>query len=487
MLHPDYSQLDTIITKVNGLNKKSGPFDSLILVGNTDNSLNSTDSSFDISTYFTNGTELSNKLESNSKKNLTYLGKHGIFTTTDDIKVGFVNGDEEYLSLESENILKLFNNSQLDILITFQWPKVIADENKLFLSNSNIDKFVEASKPKYHFACGSSAGKFFERNPFQWDDDRVTRFISIGKYGGTEKWIYAFNLNKDLIESIPKNLTENPYNIAIELKKNELKRKLDYDESKTQIKKSKRKIVAPENCFFCLSNPKLQSHMIISIGEHAYLTVAKGPLTKPTDLMKFSGHCLIIPIEHIANLEPNEENKSVIKTSLYNEILRYQSSLIKFFATFNLSTIFFQINKSDSVHFHIQVFPIAQDFLIDFEIFLNKNSELNNKRYKKCTEFKFEKFLDSNDENYLKAINSKKDYVQFQVFDQSIEKHTIYFSYVDPEKPLDLQFGRRVLAYLLQTPKRVKWDHCLQSEDKERIETETFKKNYASFDVSQNL
>src|SRR4051812_48876132 len=35
----------------------------------------------------------------------------------------------------------------------------------------------------------------------------------------------------------------------------------------------------PESCFFCLSNPSIQKHLITSIGSDAYLTTAKGPLT----------------------------------------------------------------------------------------------------------------------------------------------------------------------------------------------------------------
>jgi hypothetical protein len=136
---------------------------------------------------------------------------------------------------------------------------------------------------------------------------------------------------------------------------------------------------------------------------------------------------------------------------------------------------------------HIQAFPIPTDFLIDFETYLKKNAQINNTKYKRSTRFKFEKFNDSSDENYLEMINSKKDYIQFQVFDLSIKKQTIYISYIEEDKVLDLQFGRRVLAYLLQTPKRVKWDQCQQSIERETTETETFKDNYKSFDFTASL
>jgi hypothetical protein len=490
VLHPDCSQLDTIITKVNTLNKKSGPFDALFLVGDIKNNVSCNEKlSFDLPAYYTGGKEDVTDDDHRLDKtigNLTYLGNHGLFTSTDGMKVGYVNGNEEYLSSHASEIEESLKSSNIDILLTFQWAKAIAEQKKLFVYNSNIDRFVEASQPKYHFACGSSTGKFYEMVPFQWESGNVTRFISLAKFGGTEKWIYAFNLNPSSLET-PKNLSDNPFTLAKEQKSNEVAKRGSEFEEERLTKKPKSKIVAPEDCFFCLSNPKLQSHMIVSIGEHAYLTIAKGPLTRPTDLMKFSGHCLIIPIEHTPSLEPSSESESVIKTPLYNEILRYQASLIKLFASFNLGTIFFHINKSQSIHLHIQAFPIPTDFLIDFETYLKKNAQINNTKYKRSTRFKFEKFNDSSDENYLEMINSKKDYIQFQVFDLSIKKQTIYISYIEEDKVLDLQFGRRVLAYLLQTPKRVKWDQCQQSIERETTETETFKDNYKSFDFTASL
>ncbi len=43
-------------------------------------------------------------------------------------------------------------------------------------------------------------------------------------------------------------------------------------------------------CWFCLGSPKVEKHLVVSIGKKMYLAVAKGPVC--------DGHVLIIPINH---------------------------------------------------------------------------------------------------------------------------------------------------------------------------------------------
>jgi hypothetical protein len=424
------------------------------------------------------------------KANLTYLGKYGTFTTSDGITIAFITGDESILDYELSEILEKLKIKQIDILITYQWPSIIAHEKELFFGNTNIDKIVRQTQPKYHFAVGTTSGKFFERAPFQWDDSMITtRFISLGQYESGEKWIYAFNINTTQDMSAPSNITPNPFNITTipgTPEAEQSRKRSQIYESSSVSKRPQRKVVRPEDCFFCLSNPKLEAHMIISIGEYAYLTIAKGPLTKPTKQMNFSGHCLIIPVAHIPCLEPTGST-SIVKTALYNEILRYQVSLVKFFDSLGMATVFFQINKSDSVHFHIQCFPILEDFLLDFSKALEKKAKFNNDKHSHNTKLAFDMFEDTEDERYLELVNSKRDYISFIIFKRSISKQQIFVSEIDSSKGLDLQFGRRVLADILRTPNRAKWDKCQQSKKVEEKETEAFKELFKSYDFALNL
>lgn len=518
VVYPGSDNLETVITKTNGLNQKSGPFDITLFLGDVLPELSESgipNVKIEHPIYFTSGSSSITGLtpvDGNKSRELTsnfsYLGDFGIYVFSNGIRLAYITGDESVLDSNFEKIkASLQSTKEIDILITFQWPKLLAQEAKLFLGNSKIDEIVKLIRPKYHFATGSSSGKFSERAPFQWDDGTITRFISLSKFGSKEKWIYAFNYSNDdqtqLKSELPKNLAKNPFdnleasNIQPEVgntvgsKKRKAEEDLPQAEDQVQSLKekkqfvSKRPVVLPENCFFCLSNPKLQTHMIISIGEHAYLTIAKGPLTKPTERMKFSGHCLIIPIAHVPKLEIQKDEKNQL---LLNEVMRYEVSLVKFFASFNLGTVLFQINKSNSVHFHIQVFPIPVDFLTDFDKNLQKNAKLNNTKYERNVKLNFTKFAEETDPKYLEMINSDKDYISFTVFNKSIEDKLIYISEIETlDKQLDLQFGRRVLAYLLQVPKRIKWDKCQQSTQKETEETGSFKEAYKEYDFTMDI
>ena len=52
-----------------------------------------------------------------------------------------------------------------------------------------MSEIVRKTKPRYHFAAGGGhPPKFWEREPFVWDDDngRVSRFVSLGAFGGEQ-------------------------------------------------------------------------------------------------------------------------------------------------------------------------------------------------------------------------------------------------------------------------------------------------------------
>lgn len=87
------------------------------------------------------------------------------------------------------------STSQLvDVFITNDWPASITShcsspgpppeyEN---LGSPPLDDIIRKVKPKYHFTARAGLSpKFWEREPFAWDDEsgRVTRFVSLGAFG----------------------------------------------------------------------------------------------------------------------------------------------------------------------------------------------------------------------------------------------------------------------------------------------------------------
>jgi len=82
----------------------------------------------------------------------------------------------------------------IDILISNDWPFAITKFSLSPLPSPEpassgaypLDEVIQRTKPRYHFsAAGSQPPKFWEREPFVWDEEgnRVTRFVSLGAFG----------------------------------------------------------------------------------------------------------------------------------------------------------------------------------------------------------------------------------------------------------------------------------------------------------------
>lgn len=82
----------------------------------------------------------------------------------------------------------------IDILVSNVWPSLLTSFSSTLPHLSAIppgappfDDVVRRAKPRYLFAVGGgSPPQFWEREPFVWDEEegRVSRFISLGAFGG---------------------------------------------------------------------------------------------------------------------------------------------------------------------------------------------------------------------------------------------------------------------------------------------------------------
>ncbi|KAI6045596.1 nuclear protein [Pisolithus marmoratus] len=123
------------------------------------------------------------------------------------------------------------HSSQLvDILLTSDWPASITSNSSTFTPSPTfsvtgsppLDDVLRKIKPRYHFVGGRGPDPpvFWEREPFLWEDegDRITRFISLGAFGGEkvtgkkERWFYAFSIAPSGPQTKrPFNITTNPF------------------------------------------------------------------------------------------------------------------------------------------------------------------------------------------------------------------------------------------------------------------------------------
>jgi hypothetical protein len=106
-------------------------------------------------------------------------------------------------------------------------------------------------------------------------------------------------------------------------------------------------------CWFCLSNPEVEKHLIVSIGEECYLTLAKGGLTPH--------HSLIVPIAHAGAT-------TMLEDATMEEIGRYKDAIRRCFEAQQMGVVFVEHylpTKQNTVHCVIQVAPMTADVCVN--------------------------------------------------------------------------------------------------------------------------
>jgi len=150
-------------------------------------------------------------------------------------------------------------------MISNVWPEPITQFSDVALPLPDLASIciqpagdiVRSTKPRYFLAAGGGKPPaFWEREPFVWDDEqgRVSRFISLGAFGGEQpstgkkqrviffylddhllpcstifQWFYAFSISPDSSVPTPRpnNATKNPFTEVVQRMQ---KRPLDMNE-----------------------------------------------------------------------------------------------------------------------------------------------------------------------------------------------------------------------------------------------------------------
>jgi len=230
-----------------------------------------------------------------------------------------------------------------------------------------------------------------------------------------------------------------------------------------------RRELEPDECWFCLANPKLTKHLIASIGSDTYITLPKGPIlsTKGANasLVPGGGHVLIIPIFHYPTLLSVPTDQAV---SMIAEIERYKSGLRDYFAAHDASMITFEVGRytGKGGHAHIQVCPVPNALASRVESAFRTEGEAQGIIF---------------EEDSVAALSGRTDnYFRVGLADGSTMIHVIR-----PGKPFNLQFGRITLANLLGVPERQDWKACPQTAAEEKADCAKFKSGFSKYDPSK--
>jgi len=232
-----------------------------------------------------------------------------------------------------------------------------------------------------------------------------------------------------------------------------------------------RKEISPNECWFCLSNPRVTKHLIIAIGSECYLTAPKGQLP-PTDSSSVSGvpgggHVLIIPISHYPTLQAVPAELSI---PIISEIERYKSALRSMYAKYDHSAVAFEVARltGKGGHAHVQVIPVPSALGDRVELQFRQDGEAAGLDWEADPDAALERAAQVND-NYFKV-------------DLPDGKKLVHV--MKPGRPFNLQFGRVVLANLLGLKDRIDWKACTPMEADEKKDATTLKAVFGPFEPS---
>ncbi|KAI0094333.1 CwfJ C-terminus 1-domain-containing protein-like protein [Irpex rosettiformis] len=502
------------------------------------------------------------------------------------------------------------SNSQLiDILLTNAFPAHITAFSSaplptpIFppptLVSDPVADVVRRIKPRYHFVAGGgsqTSPQFWEREPFVWDgeDGRVTRFLSLGAFGGPvpatgkkPRWFYAFSISPQSSTpapvSRPPNATKNPFT---DVKMTQgTKRQLAVDDAgenfrwgavKQGSKRSRTeatepgkpppgykckicespdhfindcpdrakpkegyvckicnesghfvrdcpvknavgdtggkkpregyvcracgsenhyiqdcptaqarpkghrappKEIAPDSCWFCLSNPNLAKHLIVSIGSECYVTLPKGqiiPTHSASDHPKANipkvpggGHVLIVPITHYPTYATIPED---LARPIVEETNKYKSALRAFYAKHHCHPVSFEVGRltAKGGHAHIQAVPVPTSISAStiLDTFTKEGQRLG---------IDFE--VQEPDEGDGRVPAGDRGYFKVDLPDGKRMVH-----WLRDGVPFGVQFGRQVLVSLLGMPERFDWKECDQDEEDDKKDVKAFKEAFSVFD-----
>lgn len=479
-----------------------------------------------IPTYFTLGdrplpARVVDRIESDDEvcPNLYFLGKRGTLKTAEGIRLvtlgGKLDGDSsktnKYTPTYTEpDARALYGAHSADILITNQWPRGIRTGSKVSLPEDStppeevqcLADLTATLKPRYHVSSGDF---FWEREPFfhlptedEPDAKPVTRFINVASYSKSapQKWMYAFTLDPKapIPFTVPVGATASPFTVPPAKRKTLPSQRDTYrfshDHPHPPLPRKKQRGApgpppGPDSCFFCLSNPNIATHLITSIGNECYLTTARGPLPTSTSFpsLGFPSHILIIPFTHTPAL--NTISDPSTRQPIYAEMQRYRAALHAMLASKAdnaLGAVTWEVSRANGVHIHWQFLPASAEMIEAGLVEAAFKVEAENSQYPK-----FEAPAAPSDPS-----DEPGDYFRVRIWrpapvaeaQAEAGKETTLVLPLTPDFRFDLQFGRRVMAKLMQLDNRVNWKDAVQGEPEEETEAGAFKEAFKQFDFS---
>ncbi|KAM0892668.1 hypothetical protein ACQ4PT_025596 [Festuca glaucescens] len=216
------------------------------------------------------------------------------------------------------------------------------------------------------------------------------------------------------------------------------------------------------SCWFCLSSPDVESHLVISIGDGYYCALAKGPLVPE--------HVLVIPVEHFPTTITMPAEPEA-------ELRRYKNALGKYFEKQGKAAVYFEWVSQQSRHANLQAVPVPLSKAASVE----KIFHLAAKRLG----FELSVVNPDGDANQGRELLRSQYDSKSGLFYVELPDGTLLLHMLGSREKFPAQFGREVLAGLLSMADRADWRNCKLSKEEEIKMVDDFKQGFREFDPAE--
>lgn len=214
-------------------------------------------------------------------------------------------------------------------------------------------------------------------------------------------------------------------------------------------------------CWFCLATPSVERHLIVSIGEEAYLAIPKGAINED--------HILIVPIAHKAS-------SVQLSRSTWDEIERFKKQLRAYFDAQDKEMIVMDRNVATigAAHAHLQVVGIPRSKATEARTIFESEGE----KYRVH-------FQELRAEDDLAQVTDERPffYVELPNASGNIKSAPVRLLHLVDEKHY-MQFGRHAAAHVLDLPRRANWKFCVVPKAEEADAAKAFKARWAKYDFT---
>jgi hypothetical protein len=259
-----------------------------------------------------------------------------------------------------------------------------------------------------------------------------------------------------------------------------------FDRDDPRMKQKIHPLMQRNGCWFCLSNPNVEEHLVVSVGESNYLALAKGGLT--------ADHTLLIPIEHSPLLDHSN-----------SDLKRYQNALLRCYNSKDMDIIFWErkldasspgstnvSSGTDKNHAALQVLPLPKSTFKSIQsgfdaqlehfglMFIELEHDQSVAQMVGQSGYLYLDLPCPEDEiTSSSAPSSSNDTTK-----QTETRRKRLLAIIPDKKRVPLQLPRRVLAQALDQPQREDWKACVLTREQEDNTCSGVKEDFGPFDFT---